>query len=32
MQKKAAEYKPDSYEGKDMLKSSKSKARIMSKK
>ncbi|HUS30095.1 MAG TPA: VWA domain-containing protein [Kofleriaceae bacterium] len=32
MQKKAAEYKPDSYEGKDMLKASKSKARVMSKK
>jgi Ca-activated chloride channel homolog len=32
MQKKAIEYKPDSYEGKDMLKSSKSKARVMSKK
>ncbi|HTL34926.1 MAG TPA: VWA domain-containing protein [Kofleriaceae bacterium] len=32
MQKKALEYKPGSYEGKDMLKSSKSKARVMSKK
>jgi Ca-activated chloride channel family protein len=32
MQKKAMEYKPGSYEGKDMLKTSKSKARVMSKK
>lgn len=31
MSKKAVMYKPDSYEGKDMLKSSKSKARVMSK-
>ncbi|HSD90946.1 MAG TPA: VWA domain-containing protein [Kofleriaceae bacterium] len=32
MQKKATEYKPGSDEGKDMLKASKSKARVMSKK
>lgn len=32
MSKKATMYKPDSYEGKDMLKSSKSKARVMTKK
>lgn len=31
MSKKAVMYKPDSYEGKDMLKASKSKARVMSK-
>ena len=31
MSKKAVMYKPGSYEGKDMLKASKSKARVMSK-